>query len=166
MTGVIVGLSRGDAQVLQAEHWLHELVRPLGLPGPIACTHLVQTPYPHVAVSVDGPLPATSAPELAEAAEQAAAAHRARTGGRAVRYPGVDELVGSLTVAWVLNLSAIERVIVLGGGEPSPDTVLHTRDFVRPQWMDGVLTLVATRVAGGGIAPFEVPNPTPCCADH
>jgi hypothetical protein len=27
-------------------------------------------------------------------------------------------------------------------------------------------TLVAAPAPGGRIAPFEVPDPTPCCADH
>jgi hypothetical protein len=69
----------------------------------------------------------------------------------------------------VLRASAIERVVVLGlpdRPEAPPDTVLDTRAFVRPQWMDGRLTLVAMPTPDGHIAPFEVPNPTPCCADH
>jgi hypothetical protein len=47
-----------------------------------------------------------------------------------------------------------------------PATEILTRDFVRPQWLDGRLTLITTPAAGDRIAPFEVPNPTPCCADH
>jgi hypothetical protein len=49
---------------------------------------------------------------------------------------------------------------------PDPQTPVETDDFVRPQWVDGVLTLVATPAPGGRIAPFEVADPTPCCADH
>jgi MFS family permease len=64
--------------------------------------------------------------------------------------------------------SAIERVRVLGAErpEPAPETLVETRGFVRPQWLDGRLTLVTTPVGGGLVAPFEVPKPTPCCADH
>jgi hypothetical protein len=85
-----------------------------------------------------------------------------------VLYPGVEALVGTVTVADLLAKSAIERITVLGspGRAPAPDTLVDTRDFVRPQWMDQRLTLVATPAAGGRIAPFEVPNPTPCCANH
>jgi hypothetical protein len=75
-------------------------------------------------------------------------------------------LTGTVTVRDLLANSAIERVTVLGGGPAEPGQAVVTRDFVRPQWMDGVLTLVTTPAAGGRLAPFEVPNPTPCCADH
>lgn len=170
---MIIGRSRGDRTLPAAEHWVHDLVPAAGRAGVIACTHLVQSPFPHVAISIEAiettagaAVEAVTSAEMAVAAEQAAAAHAARTGGRAVLYPGVEALVGTLTVAELLERSAIERVTVLGGEPATPDTPLHTRDFVRPQWMDGALTLVTTRVAGGGIAPFEVPNPTPCCGNH
>ncbi len=86
--------------------------------------------------------------------------------GRAVIFPGVDELTGSRTVEAVLAKSAIDRLLVIGGPPVGPDTMLHSRNFVRPEWRDGMLTLIVTPVAGGGVAPFEVPNPTPCRADH
>ncbi|WP_213454031.1 hypothetical protein [Rhizomonospora bruguierae] len=165
----VLGISRGHATPAAAEHWVYDLVSPAGRGGVVACTHLVRAPHPHVAVSIEGlaGAPAEAGdPALAEAAELAAAAHTARTGGRAVLYPGVELLVGTLTVADLLAASAIERVTVIGGPPAAPDSPVRTRDFVRPQWMDGRLTLVTTPVAGGGIAPFEVPNPTPCCADH
>ncbi|MFE9727753.1 hypothetical protein ACFYQ5_30350 [Streptomyces sp. NPDC005794] len=41
-----------------------------------------------------------------------------------------------------------------------------TREFVRPQWRDGELVLAAMPAVGGTLVPFEVPDPTPCCADH
>jgi hypothetical protein len=44
--------------------------------------------------------------------------------------------------------------------------MVRTRDHVRPEWRDGLLTLIATPTSNGVFAPFEVPNPTPCCADH
>lgn len=164
---LVVGVSLGHADHAAAEHWLASLP----VPPVLACTHLVAEPYPHVAVSLA--VPAGSPPigtgedSLRAAADTAAAAHRARRSGRAVLFPGVHRLVGVLTVAEVLQLSAIERVRVLGSAEPpDPSTPVDTRDHVRPQWSDGVLTLVATPSAGGRIAPFEVPSPTPCCADH
>ncbi|MGN9783333.1 hypothetical protein ACTMTF_18000 [Nonomuraea sp. ZG12] len=174
----MIGISAGHRTEREAEHWLRESVLPLGLPGLFACTHLVRIPYPHVAVSLAAEgsvrqgdegevvgLPVTP-PELAEAAAHAAAEHAARRSGRAVLYPGVERLVGTLTVGEVTALSAIERVTRLGGPPPEAETVLETRDFVRPHWQDGVLTLVTMPVAGGRVAPFEVPDPTPCCADH
>lgn len=166
----ILGLSAGHTEEKTAEHWLAELT--VDLPVSYACTHLVRTPYPHVAVSLQlpagvdpGGLP-TVAPDLRRAAQQAAVAHADRRSGRAVRYPGVDRLVGTLSVADLLARSAIERVRLLSGPDPAPQTPVRTRDFVRPHWVDGQLTLTLAPVAGGGLAPFEVPHPTPCCADH
>jgi len=104
------------------------------------------------------------------AAVLAAAEHTARQGGRAVVFPGADRLTGTVTVADVLALTSVERVTVLGtpsGGQgPDPVLPLQTRDHVRPEWREGALTLVLVPAAGGTLAPFEVPNPTPCCAMH
>jgi hypothetical protein len=169
----IYGLSGGHESAGQAEHWLAELVTLLGaVDGTVACTHIVRTPHPHVAVSLavastcePTRLPPV-APDWTDAAEQARAEHAARRAGRAVVFPGVDRLVGTLTVAELLARSAIDRVVVLGGGDPDPDTLVDTREFVRPEWREGRLTLVATPAPGGRIAPFEVPNPPQCCADH
>lgn len=90
--------------------------------------------------------------------------HATRRSGRAVRYPGVDRLVGTLTVAELLDASAIQRVIVLGAPPAGRETVVQTRDFVRPQWQAGVLMLMATPYRAAGVAPCEVPDPLPCCA--
>jgi hypothetical protein len=172
-----LGLDLGHESERAAEHWLYELVHQLGRPAEVlACTHLAYRPAPHVAVSLalpDGAVPAERlatlppvVPELQEAAEQAAAEHKTGSGGRAVLFPGVDQLTGTLTVAEVLATSAIDRITVIGGAPPEPDTLVETRDFVRPHWRDAMLTLIAMPAPGGRITPFEVPNPTPCCADH
>lgn len=170
-----IGMDCGIEAVGDAEHWLHEIVDRLGLPadsGLIACTHLVREPWPHVALSLALPrgFATTALPDVparfAAAAEHARAEHAARRSGRAVRYPGCERLTGLLTVAELLTTSAIDRVTVLGGAPADPATVIDTRGFVRPQWSDGLLTLVAAPAPGGRIAPFEVPNPTPCCAQH
>jgi hypothetical protein len=164
-----VGLSLGHRDDAEAEHWLRENT-PAGTTW--ACTHLAREPYPHVAISLvlapgadAGALPAVPA-DLTAAADRAAADHRARRSGRAVLFPGVERLVGVLSAGDVLALSAIDEVRMLGGAPPGADTLVDTRGFVRPQWMDGTLVLVTTPVGGGRIAPFEVPHPTPCCADH
>jgi hypothetical protein len=101
-----------------------------------------------------------------DGARLAAAEHEARSAGRAVHYPGVDLLTGSLTVAEVIERSAIERVVMLGGADAAPGTVLHTLGYVRPVWKDGRLTLVTRPAPEGSLAPFELENPTRCCADH
>ncbi|MFC6017718.1 hypothetical protein ACFP2T_16065 [Plantactinospora solaniradicis] len=167
----MLGLSFGHRTDREAEHWLRQHVQPLGLPGLVACTHLTQVPYPHVAISLttDTDIPASlpsTEPGYRDAADRAAAEHTARRSGRAVFFPGAERLVGTLTVNEVLAVSAIERVVQLGGLPVAPETLVDTRDFVRPQWRDGQLTLVTMPVAGGRLAPFEVPDPTPCCTDH
>ncbi|GIJ78461.1 hypothetical protein SAMN05443287_109189 [Micromonospora phaseoli] len=169
---MILGISLGHRTLREAEDWLDRHVGPLAGPNLVTCTHLVAAPYPHVALSVATPepdrlagLPSTP-PELHDAAIQAASEHTARRSGRAVRFPGAERLVGTLTVGDLLATSAIERVVVLGGASAAPDTPVHTRDFVRPQWQAGELVLVTVPHHSTGLAPFEVPDPTPCCADH
>ena len=102
----------------------------------------------------------------ATVAADVAGEHEARRSGRAVLYPGVDALVGTVTVGHVLTRSGIERVSVLGGPPPGIDVLIDTRDFVRPQWKDGRLTLIATPGSGDHIAPFEFPNPKACGGGH
>jgi hypothetical protein len=159
--GTPVGVTLGHPDTVAAEHWVASLA-----PAPLlACTHLVRSPRPHVALSLV--FASAAAPAgLGAQIPEAVAAHLARTSGRAVLYPGVDLLVGTLSVAEVLNLSAIERVEILGGGEADPQALVDTGDFVRPQWRAGTLTLTTTPAAGGRLVPFETRNPTPCCAAH
>ena len=101
---------------------------------------------------------------LQQAAASAADAHLAGASGRAVQFPGVERLTGSVTVRDILRDSAITSVRVLAQGPASPDSVVVTRDFVRPRWSAGQLVLDVQPAAGGTLVPFEVPNPTPCCA--
>jgi hypothetical protein len=106
-------------------------------------------------------------PEAQRSARAVAADHRTGAAGRAVRFPGVDVLTGRLPVTEVLARTAIDEVVVLGGPPaPAAGTVLDTRDFVRPEWSDGRLTLLVLPAGAGLVAPFEVPCPTPCCATH
>ncbi|MEO3808168.1 hypothetical protein ABGB17_04130 [Sphaerisporangium sp. B11E5] len=184
---MILGLDTGTRTLTDAEHLLHDLVKVLGLPaGTVACTHFVRTGDgpPHVACSLTvpdtldpGALPEGSGvafghgrsgpADLAEGASLAAAAHASGTGGRLVLFPGHDELTGTLGVAEVVARSGIDRVVVLAhAGDPAPDTPVVTNDFVRPQWRDGEVVLLTMPAAGGRLTPAEVPNPTPCCADH
>ncbi|MET9222543.1 hypothetical protein ABZX65_27820 [Streptomyces sp. NPDC003300] len=117
--------------------------------------------------------PATHGPaEEARSATAAAAEHARGSGGRAVLYPGADVLTGTVTLADLLARTAIDQVVLVGappatdGDGPDPHIPVRTRDHVRPRWRDGRLVLDLTPAAGGTLAPFEVPNPTPCCADH
>jgi hypothetical protein len=167
-----------------------------GVPdGLVACTHLIRTaarqgtalslalPDREAAERMWAALPAALAAlhedagaawdergygpaELTGAAALAAAEHAGRTGGRAVLYPGADSLTGTVTVARILAGTAIEAVTVVGAPAADPATPVLTRDFVRPEWRAGHLTLALAPAPGGHLAPFEVPNPTPCCADH
>ena len=177
----VVGIDAGSATVQDAEHLLGRLLEEvLGrTDGTVACTHFVRGERPHVALAVTGVDVAalaladrglgvafqggTYGPRELSAGAAAAAAERAAGTGRAVVYPGVGLLTGTRRVAEVLAETAIEEVVVMGGGVAS---VLHTRDFVRPEYENGRLVLLTQPARGGGVVPFEVPNPTPCCADH
>ncbi len=173
----------------EVEHSLLALDR-WGLPDDVTvCTHEVRAGVPHYAVSLSfraapqaelidalerhfrassGLRPAADLPNLALTAgdELAASQTASRDGGRAVRFPGCQHLTGTLSVREALAVSAIERIHQLGGGDVDDSAELRTRDFVRPRWQRGELVLAVLPAAGGGVAPFEVPNPTPCCAEH
>jgi hypothetical protein len=134
------GVSSGCFPTLsEADHWIHSLE-----PVPeMACTQLVRSPRPHVAVTLE------AVPD-----------------GRAVIFPGAGKLTGVLPIAAVLALSAIDRIELLGGGPVNPETLLDTNDFVRPQWQDAELVLTVMPAGAGRLVPFETRNPTPCCAAH
>lgn len=181
---MILGIDSGSRTVAAAEHLLHSVVETLGLPtGVTGCTHFVRTgALPHVACSLtvdadadlrllpDGVSAALggirTGPD-AEGAALASAEHAAGRSGRIVLFPGRDRLSGTLTVGEILARSAIDAVVVLAQAhEPDADTAVVTNDHVRPEWRDGLRTLVTMPAAGGRLTPAEVPDPTPCCADH
>jgi hypothetical protein len=122
-----------------AEHFALDLAPSATL----ACTHVVREPSPHHAVSFELEGPADFA-EL-----------RDREGGRAFRFPGQDALRGSLTVRDMVASSAIDRVVGIGCAV-TDDTVVDTRDHVRPVYAEGVLTLHVTPAAAGTVVPLEV----------
>lgn len=153
-----IGVSLGHRQLSEADHWILALS-----PAPLyGCTHLVQEPFRHVAISLVTAGTFEVEPVLSVAADAAA------TGkfGRAVIFPGSGELVGTLTVAEVLARSAIDKVEVLGSGAAPEDAHIDTGGFVRPQYRFGELVLTTTPAAGGILVPFETRDPTPCCAGH
>lgn len=170
MTPYVLTVDAGIRDLRAADHLLHALAAELALPnGVFGCTHLVRGDRPRVAVSIALP----SSPLLRTALEGLTArGHEVSDGapdavGRAVIYPGVESLAGTLTIAELLGRSAVDRVEVLGGSaQPDLGTPVVTRNHVRPQWQDGALVLTAMPAAYGTLVPFEVPDPTPCCADH
>lgn len=169
MTRYALTVDAGIRDLPDADHLLHGLAAELALPeDTYGCTHLVRGERPRVVVSLSlpsRPLPDTLRERLA--GYGAVSPGLPDEVGRAVLYPGVSALTGTLTVAELLAGSAIARVTVLGTPEPpGPDTRVVTRDHVRPQWQRDELVLAATPALGGTLVPFEVPDPTPCCADH
>jgi hypothetical protein len=158
------GFDLGHRDTVAAEHWLAAVP---GGPGLIACTHFVPGPRARVVITLAGiDLTVFPPPEESQAARAAMKNHLDGHSGRAVLFPGVRDLTGTMQVADLLAASAIDDVRVIGGPPATPSDLLDTRDFVRPQWENGRLVLIATPAPGGHIAPFEVPNPTPCCANH
>lgn len=148
----VVEVSLGHPDTATAEHWLATLS-----PAPLlACTHWARTPKPHVAWSLVFASPVVS---------DLPAAGPLRD-GRAVIFPGSAALIGDLTVAAILDLSAITRVEILGGGVADAATLVRTGDFVRPLWRNDELVLLTMPAAGDTLVPFETRNPTPCCAGH
>nr|WP_206441005.1 hypothetical protein [Streptomyces scabichelini] len=150
----------------EADHLLQSLAAELALPEDVfGCTHLVRGERPRVVLSFTGA--SVEARQGLAAKGYEVTAGVPDMAGRAVLFPGVVRLTGTVTVAELVSGSAIDRVVVLGGsGEPAPDQRILTRDFVRPEWRAGELVLTAMPAAGGVLVPFEVPDPTPCCADH
>jgi hypothetical protein len=123
----------------EAEHFALELAPAASL----LCTHVAREPSPHHAVSFDLAGPADFE-EL-----------RDLDGGRAFRFPGQDALRGSLPVRDLVALSAIDRVVGVGC-TVTDDTVVDTRDYVRPVYADGLLTLHVTPASAGTVVPLEV----------
>jgi hypothetical protein len=163
----VIGVSLGHRELSEADHWILSLT-----PAPVlACTHLVREPFPHVAVSLVDTSSSLSGvaetrPALQAAADLAADLAAVSASGRAVIFPGAENLVGTLRVADVLALSAIDRIEVLGSEVAAPEMLLETHDFVRPQYCAGQLILTAMPSAGRRLVPFETRHPTPCCAAH
>ena len=185
--GAVIGLDAGSASRADIEHLI---VRAMGLlvEPVLACTHVVRTPAPHWAASIRsaGPPPTAAGLSAAldgaavcvlaggsclagpvtgrEGAEQAAAELLAGRAGRVVVFDGQARLPDVVPVDDLSGLCAIDEVVGLAG-TPVAGRLLHTRGFVRPELVDGRLVLLV-RPYGDDLAPFEVPDPTPCCAAH
>ncbi|WP_377271561.1 hypothetical protein [Peterkaempfera sp. SMS 1(5)a] len=178
----VLGLDVGAADLRAADAVLQSLA---GLPAEaLACTQPIHGEHPHVALTVEVPdresaavwallcaaadaVPGGGASwgyrrhgaaPAAEAAGAAAAAH-ALGRGRAVRFPGVGALTGTVTVGELLARSAIDRVALLGGGTADSAAQVATRGRVRPERRTGELVLVVEESAHGQLTPYEVPGP-------
>ena len=106
--------------------------------------------------SVDCTHPTT---QVAVAAVQAASAG---TAGRCVRFPGQEAVSGKLAVADLVAATAIDELVGVGVAV-TPDQVVDTRDFLRPTWSGGRLTLMVEQAADDLLQPFEVEFPHECC---
>jgi hypothetical protein len=132
----VIGVDAGTASLREADHLIHDLVTRLGLPqGTLACTHLIRTDerrgtavsfalpdartaaitWSHVVAPADPGMGAAlagrsyGAEPAAHAAMLAAEEHAHRRGGRAVLFPGVDHLTG--TVRLTYDLGAVDRPV-------------------------------------------------------
>jgi hypothetical protein len=183
----VLGVDAGSRTAADAEHLMRGVAAELGAgPGAVLCTHAVRQGTPHYAATLTLPEPPAALPPLpaagwavvcpgemlggdpvlARTALGAAAARAAGTDGRAVRFAGIELLTGTVPVADVLAGTAIDEVRVLAGGVLPPAAVLATREFCRPVYEAGTLVLHVLPAGPGRVAPFEVPNPTPCRAAH
>lgn len=183
-----VGADRGDQDLSGAEHLAEDLSATLGstLGSPVVvCTQQVRTGSPHYAVSLEyvavGALGDVRLdPEIALAvwdgrtvgadvwatgAREALTAHRDRTGGRAIRFPGQAMVTGEVPLDDVIGSSGIDDVQILGGASP-PGLVLHTRGYLRPTYLAGRLTLLVRPAGEGAVIPFEIADPHRCCGGH
>ena len=122
-----------------------------------AARDLIGCGYTYVATSFEGPerVVVSGADDLAELSDHA----------RLFAFPGVDNLVGTVSVGDLLLVSAIDEVRALAQGIPAAGDPIDTQDFVRPRLQDGRLVLTV-QPGMDGYVPFEQPNPTPCFADH
>ena len=195
MITTYVGLAAGQQDRSEVEHLLALAVDLLdGVV--LACTHVVEGAWAasvETTASVGGSLELWTllqkqgAPDVAVCVRSCSAAPRVdvagpvglrhvavqaslelaeRLAGRAVLFQGQERLHGEIATDDVPGLSAIGAIEGIAG-TPTVGTRLVTRGFVRPVLRAGALVL-QVRPFGeeGTVAPFEVPDPTPCCAAH
>lgn len=86
--------------------------------------------------------------------------------GRMVRFPGAEQAGGVMTVRELRERCGIDQVEALGSSPVEDDTLVDTRDFIRPIRRDGRVVLLVQPAAGGVLIPFEVEHQQKCCAEH
>ena len=141
LLGLVRALPAGAVRTA-ATHWATEGERPhvalsvgvvVGLPGPLVVRLLaerLQSLAPRWALEADGT--AHGDPVLHGAARAARQADVGRRSGLVVHFPGLEALVGTVTVGELLERSAVERVRVLAAGDADPAAPVVTRGHVRP----------------------------------
>ncbi|GMA40397.1 hypothetical protein [Mobilicoccus caccae] len=86
-----------------------------------------------------------------------------RIAGRCVHFPGVESLVGTMTVGQIVEASAIEHVTEIGAPALDVTAEILTGGHVRPRWEFGTLTLHVQHEGQRLYRPFEV---APAAASH
>jgi hypothetical protein len=190
---VIVAIDADSKDTAAADHLLYDLLDAVRQPV-VACTHMVSGgDGPHVAVSVLSAAdladdirdhfadhtvglaitrPGASEPELAGPSHLVRGAYVAAveaalgTAGRAVRWPGHEQAHGVLPAAELRTRCGIDQLEAVGGLSVTDDSLIDTRDFLRPLRRDGRLILQVQPAAGNLLIPFELQHQQKCCADH
>ncbi|MFC0624879.1 hypothetical protein [Kribbella deserti] len=103
---------------------------------------------------------------LVRGARLASAEGAGRTAGRLFRFPGQSAAVGRLTARELRERAGIDLVEGIGGTPVHDDSVIDTRDFVRPVWRSGRSVLLVQPAAGGVLVPFELEHQQKCCSNH
>jgi hypothetical protein len=190
---VIVAIDADSRDTAEADHLLYELLDAVDQPV-VACTHMVSGgDRPHVAVSLMSAAdladevryhfadhnvglaitrPGASEPELAGPSHLVRGAYVAAveaalgTAGRVVRWPGHEQARGIRTAKELRTRCGIDQLEAVGGLAITDDTLVDTRDFLRPIRRDGRLLLQLQPAAGDLLIPFELQHQQKCCADH
>jgi hypothetical protein len=190
---MIVAIDADSKDTAAADHLLYDLLDVVDQPV-VACTHMVSGgDRLHVAVSLTStadlsdPIrsavadqavglaitrPGASEPELAGPSRLVRGAYVAAveaalgTTGRVVRWPGHEMAHGVLPAAELRTRCGIDQLEGVGGVPVDDDTLIDTRDFLRPLRRDGRLVLQVQPAAGNLLIPFELQHQQKCCADH
>lgn len=163
MTHTYLGIDAGQRDRSELEHLLARAVHACGDAVPLACTHLVEDPQRHWAGSLELAGTGPDAEQLARVLDAAVTASatsvlsygppswlvgsaaaalqlRERRAGRAVVFAGQQRLVGIIEADQVTALSAVTRLVGVAD-TPTTGVLLDTRDFVRPEIVEGELLL-------------------------
>ena len=174
MSARVLVLDSGERDRAAVEHLAAARAGAAGCAVLEIATHVVRPPggTPHYAATVlhDGTAPPGPGSGIgtghAGCAALLAAAHAGRTSGRMVRFGGDDAVVGDHTVAQLLEDTAIEAVLVVGGSQAPLDAVVSTGGFARPTLEGGRVVLRTRPGVAGLLRPAEVADPHRCCGDH
>ena len=193
---MIIAVDADSRDTVEAEHLLHELLGPTSGPvvactHVVAGDHphvavsitLTSDPTADLAAQVREwaaersigsaiTWPGASGPELSGPSPLVRGAYLAAvetalgSSGRLVRFPGSEHANGVMTAEELRERCGIDQVEALGGLPVEDDTLVDTRDFIRPIRRDGRVVLLVQPAAGGVLIPFEVEHQQKCCADH